>query len=316
MDLSVIIPFVNEWPLVVTTVASVSEELRGRVNFEIIAVDNWCPEVEKQGRERDKGGDHLRSVARGQPWLTVLEYKDRLSHWQAKNLGVQRSSGKFLWFCDAHCIVSRDSLYNMFTYYKRKHRELNGTLHLPLTYQILEWRSLIYRLVAQPDNGYYHYKFDQGGYVRGSAESNGDPFAVPCMSTCGMMISRELFDELGGWPTGLGIYGGGENFMNFTLATLGKSINIFPTPPLYHHGAGRGYSQAWGDLHLNRFIANYVYGGAETLDKYKQVIKGNKKVINKLVRTAIEKGREHRELIAPKQVIKIDQWAERWPYTR
>lgn len=315
MELSVIIPFVNEWPLIVTTVASISEELRGRVEFEIIAVDNWCPEVEAQGRQRDRGGDHLRAVSRGQPWLKVLEYKDRLSHWQAKNYGVERSSGRFLWFCDAHCIVSRDALYNMFVYYREKYRELNGTLHLPLTYQILEWRSLIYQLVAKPEQGYYHYKFDQNGYTRGSAKANGGHFPVPCMSTCGMMMTRELFDELGGWPKGLGIYGGGENFMNFTLAVLGKSVNIFPSPPLYHHGDKRGYSQAWGDLHLNRFIATYIFGGAETLYKYKQTIKGNTKVVNGLAKRAEEAGREHREFIEAKQQVKIEDWVKLWPYT-
>jgi hypothetical protein len=44
--LSVIVPFVNEWPQLVFTLGSIAEELRDRVNFEIIAIDNWCKEAE------------------------------------------------------------------------------------------------------------------------------------------------------------------------------------------------------------------------------------------------------------------------------
>ncbi len=311
-ELSVIIPFVNEWPLIAATVANIAEELRDRVDFEIIAIDNWCAQVAKQGRNPDRGHEHMHTVAKGHPWLKVLKYEEKLSHWQAKNLGVRESSGKFLFFCDAHCIVSRDALACMLAYYREHSEELNGTLHLPLTYHLLEWRTLIYKLVARPEDGFFHYSFDQGGYKKRAAEANGATFEVPCMSTCGMLMSREIYDELGGWPEGLGIYGGGENFINFTLAILGRKINIFPGPPLRHHGERRGYSYNWQDMQRNRLLATMMFGGVKHMRRFQKKMKGNAALAQRLGDQAVVLGREQRDMIKTKQVIEIDDWVETW----
>jgi glycosyltransferase involved in cell wall biosynthesis len=53
-ELSVIIPFCNEYPQILFTIQSIAQELRDRVDFEIIAVNNYCDEVEKQGRKEIK----------------------------------------------------------------------------------------------------------------------------------------------------------------------------------------------------------------------------------------------------------------------
>lgn len=315
MELSVIIPFVNEWPLLAATTASVHEELRDRVEHEVIVVDNWCDEVAKQGggKKPDEGHRYMsKGGSRVNPWLKSLAYDKKLSHWQAKNLGVQNSTGRFLFFCDAHCIVSRDALFNAFTYYRDHHQELNGTLHLPLTYQLLEARILVYKLNCKPDKGFFHYSFDSDRYYRESAKSNGNPFQVPCMSTCGMLMTRELYDELGGWPEGLGIYGGGENFVNFTLATLGKTINVMPGPQLRHHGAKRGYSWNYGDHYRNRTLATRVFAGKKYARRFAFNLKGPKKQNERILGEAVKLSNEHRALIKPKQVIEITDWLEQW----
>ena len=122
MKLSIIVPFVNEYPQVMFTIQSIAQSLIGRLDFEILAIDNWCEEVSLQivdgkPRERDKGGDAVAACDRYNPWLRFLKYEDTLSHWQAKNLGVKESTGDVLWFCDSHCIVSRDLVFDMFNYY-------------------------------------------------------------------------------------------------------------------------------------------------------------------------------------------------------
>lgn len=106
VELSVIVPFVGEYPQVAFTAQSVLNELRGKVDFELIMIDNWCKEVEAQNRVQDKGSNYMKSIALINPEMKVLSYDKKLSHWQSKNLGVANSTGKFLWFCDAHCVVS------------------------------------------------------------------------------------------------------------------------------------------------------------------------------------------------------------------
>jgi len=305
-ELSVIIPYCNEFPQNIFTIQDIAQELWG-LDFEILAVNNFCQEVLDQGRKEDSGYEVIEASAKVNPWLKSLHYKDKLSHWQAKNYAVAHASGKFLWFVDAHCIVARNAGRNMYKYYKEKYEDLNGTIHLPLTYKILESRRIIYKLKIDPKVGLYDYSFT------GFRESD-EPYEVPCMSTCGMMMTRGLYDELGGWPAELGIYGGGENFINFTMAVLGKSKHIFPSGCLFHHGAPRGYHWNYNDYHRNRCIAHYIFGGEELAERYIMNCKGDKNALRSILESVLnaDSCNVHREYIIDRQVYSIEDWVKKW----
>jgi glycosyltransferase involved in cell wall biosynthesis len=306
-ELSIIVPFCLEFPTVVFTLQSIAQELKNRVDFEVIAVDNFCNEVAQQsgGKQPDRASEQLPAVQRGNPWLKALKYETKLSHWQAKNLGVQHSSGKFLLFIDAHCVVSRDSIFNMLQYYREHHEQMDGTLHLPLTYHILEWHSLIYKLVDNREAGEVHYSFT--GF-----RDSPEPYEVPCMSTCGMMMSRKLYDLLGGWPVELGIYGGGENFMNFVLAILGKTKWIMPGQPLFHHGEKRGYHWTGDDYTRNRTIATYMFGGEPWAKRFIDHRRGSKEVLYRILNDVIDSCGQHRKQIEQYQQMSIEDWLHKW----
>jgi len=326
-ELSIIIPFCNEYPQNIFTIQNIAQELLDRVDFEIIGVDNFCPEAAAQKidlgmfpvakncpwcktplvlqRYPDNGGEAVRASQRGNPWLRYVKYDKKLSHWQAKNAGVAVSTGKFLWFCDAHCVISRDTLYNMFRYYRSEHERLNGSLHLPLSYKILEWHATQYKLVINKDAGEYHYSLT--GY-----KHQDEPYEVPAASTCGMMITRGLYDALGGWPVELGIYGGGENFTNFTKAVIGKKKWIFTGFPMYHHGEKRGYNWNRDDYIRNRCIATYMFGGKPLAMKMIRGTKGRPEVLDKIYNDVITKCASHRAHIKQQQVTDIDSWAAKW----
>ena len=252
-------------------------ELRDKCDFEIIVIDNHCPELqtqlEKKGVLRDKGGDYMKLLATAErPWLKYATYDQKLSHWNAKNSGVMASDGEFLWFVDSHCVPSQGSLIRMFDYYKASHELLHGTLHMPLSYMLEQpGLELIYKLVTDPEHGVVGYAFTR------YKEKKCWSYEVPCMSTCGMMMSRKIYDALGGWPSGMGIYGGGEHFVNFALAVMGYSINIFTAQPLYHYAAPRGYHYNYLDYHRNRTIATYMFGGKKWAYKYIMGIKPHDK---------------------------------------
>ena len=304
-DLSVIMPFVNEWPQLIWTVRSIAEELIDEVDFEIIAVNNYCKKMVH--KPEDKGGKHLRNVTRGNKWLKVIDWGNgkgqHLSHWNAKRVGIENSTGKFLFFVDAHCAVGKGALVKAFKLYESSN--LNGTLHLPLTYQILEWSKLIYGLVVDEKIGKLHYTF--AGYRHSES-----PYEVPCMSTCGMLVSRDIYEDLGGWPRELGIYGGGENFMNFAAAILGYQHWIMPGRPLYHHGDRRGYAFNYTDFIKNRMIANYLFGGKVWLRRMADHSKGHANVLNNLHDFVIESCSDQRNMLKAKQKISIEGWLEAW----
>jgi len=312
-DLSVIIPFCNEYPQVMFTIRNIAEELRDRVDFEIVVVDN-SKSKESISQVLDpvlktywgKDSEAVKACERGHSWLKVVEYSDHLSHWQCKNYGVKKSTGSTLWFVDSHVIVGRNSLYDMYKWYTDN--DIQGTGHLPLTYKILEWHRLIYKLVTTPEEGVYGYSFTP---YRG----NDRPFEVPVMSCCGVMLSRKLYNEFGGWPSTLGIYGGGEQFLNFTLATMGYKKYIAPGW-LCHHGEKRGYHYNYDNFVRNKILAAYMYGGKAIATLFVNhligINKGRPSVLNAMLQDVQNTQKDQRELIKSKQTIDIRDWAEGW----
>ncbi|MBU2548141.1 MAG: glycosyltransferase family 2 protein [Proteobacteria bacterium] len=321
-DLAVIIPQVNEWPQVAFTVADVYEELRDRCDVEVIVVDNWCDEAASQGRQPDRSLEYLVDMAKRLPWLKVLRYQIKLSHWQAKNLAVRSTDAPFLFFEDAHCILARDGLFNLYKYYRKAWTDLDGPIHLPWTYHLLESRLLAYKLVNNLDMGFIGYSLSQGAYHRFVATESlgpGKPFRVPCMSTNGMLVHRSFYDMLGGWPEALGIWGGGENFFNFCLATMGRKSWMMPGLPLRHHGDRRGYNYLYRDLVRNRAIAMFMIGGRSLCRRFCIHVDEDKTAppdrsgMIAIGEEVVATCRPHRDLIKARQTMTIEDWAGRWP---
>jgi hypothetical protein len=359
-DLSIIIPFVGEYPQVLFTVQATAQMLLPTgIDFEIIAVDNWCEQARGQAKvsaqkqlsafERkyeealkfklsnpnteenqmkvekmlpviedifemhksvyptyeNKSGAAIEACSRGHEWLQYVKYDECLSHWQAKTAGVNASSGRNLLFMDSHCVPSV-GIDKMLHEYERTFFKYNekGTFHMPLTYKILEWRRLIYKLVID-EEAFYSYSFT--GFR--PAE---EPYEVPCMSTCGMMISRKIFDAIGGWPVGLGIYGGGENFMNYTLAVCGFKKWIYPHVILHHHGEKRDYHYIGDDTVKNRMIAHYLFGGEDLLWRFTAHQRGSTSVLQRLANQALHDHTDHRAKIKEIQKMTIEEWTSQW----
>lgn len=324
MKLSVIIPYCNEYPQILFTVQSIMNELNVvTFDWEIVTINNYAPEVSLQNtrkisckcgkewhlkREEDKGGGKLQAYSKTHPGkLIAIEYKEKLSHWNAKNAGVVASTGDILLFLDAHCSIYSGTLRRMFSTYEEAMEWgdslSKGSLHLPLLYMLDRYsRRLIYKPVCKPENGWYNYSFTR-------YRNEPSPYTVAAMSTCGMMISRELFIQLGGWPKELGIYGGGENFINYSLAVMGKNKTILsPSMPLIHFADRRGYSFNASDLIRNRLMATYMFGGEKLLRHFSQFSKGRPTVKEKMVEDILEKCAHHRKLIESQQVIEIEDW--------
>jgi hypothetical protein len=332
----VIIPFVNEYPQVIFTVQNIAQELKGKIDFEIIVIDNYCQQFKEQvsnqnlqkakaaaettdaakivelmaefrSPEPDKGGSMLKACSgRINPWLKYTTWTKGLSHWQAKRVGVNISEGDVFWFCDSHCIVSNGGVQDMYKYYLNNYATIDGSIHLPLTYKILESRRLIYKVVtSELDKGLIDYSFTP-------LRIHDHPFKVPCMSCCGVMISKELYEEIGGWPLELGIYGGGEQFLNFTLSVMGKNKWIYPKGTLFHFGEARSYHYLYDDYIRNKMIAAYIHSGESWVSLFSSNCKGRPATLSAMKDAVIKKCKPHRELVKSKQVINIRDWAKQW----
>lgn len=351
-SVSVIIPFVGEYPQVLFTIQAVAQELIDTdIPFEIIAVDNYCEEVVEQARfsmERiysslltrlknqkvnnpadmvnknlpdfqhahkntyvmyeNKSGEAVKAASALNPWLKYMTVPDTLSHWECKRRACMEAKYNNFLFLDAHTIPAKGSIFNMLSDYvlNKMDYDKKGTFHMPLTYKILESRRLIYKMKIEKD--FYGYVFTRYSNCSGIA------YEVPCMSTCGMLISREVYNRVGGWPSGMTMYGGGENFMNYTLSVLGLKKFIFPGATLFHHGEKRDYHYTYDGMIFNRMIAHYLFGGLSGLKKYTEGLPGNierGKKIN-FINQIIDEQSDHRSFIRDQQKIGIEEWAKKW----
>jgi hypothetical protein len=242
-------------------------------------------------------------------WLVYKRYDDKLSHWNAKRVGALLSKGEVLWFLDAH-IMPSPGIGKAVRYYFDNQEELDGSMHFPLTYHILEKQRLIYKTDIVIETGQFHYKFKNYEF-----DHRDGLFEVPVMSTCGMLISRDLYKLTGGWPKELGIYGGGENFMNYTLAILGKKKYIYTPHTIFHHGDKRGYKYDGPDWDRNRTIANFLFAGEDAAvrwvwehAKHIQASRHKTNMLNEVFHLCSKQ----RALILDRQEVCIEDWCKKW----
>ena len=346
-DLSIIIPFAGEYPQAIFTIQAIAQSLIGKLDFEIIAVNNMCSELTNQWdnlkvkslrkannrtfskevvsdiidmlppQMNDRAGEAIKASAKGNEWLTYMEFKDRLSHWECKRLACKQAKADTFLFIDAHCIPSLgiDEMYRSYHspvqtsngYENFDYSEM-GTMHMPLTYKILEWHRLIYKMAI--DNEFYGYSFTPFR----EPNAYNDPYEVPVMSTCGMMISRAVYECVGGWPKGMYAYGGGENFMNYALSVTGKRKWIYPGVTCHHHGDRRDYHYTYDGTLINRLLAHYLFGGFDKLRKLASVSKGDPDAVKSFVHQILssEVHKVHRDIIKENANYDLDIWADKW----
>ena len=181
-------------------------------------------------------------------------------------------------------------------------QEKVGGLHCLIHYMLDETRGLEYTPL-----------FGSFGYHFSTEQKKTKPYIVPVMSCCGVMYLKSTFVELGGWNKELGIYGGGESYINFKQGVCGRYQWIDPAARLWHYADKRGYSWNYQDYVRNYFIAAYTVGGEKWLDALaEQRIKGKKdrpEVINNIKQDVIEKCKDDREFIAQRQVKTYEEYA-------
>lgn len=325
IEVSAIIPFINETPQIVFTIQSLIEELTGFCEFEIIAVDNMSHDsfMCEAGRMEDKkfipAPDGRKWPVRSRRYfhgpkgqirtwffrkgiIKYIQYDDSLGHWQAKNKGIEVSTGKYLFFLDAHCIMKRDSVRKMIQFLRDRPDEKIGGIHAYICY-MLDSHPLEYEVKAK----FFGYRFC-------SAQKRTEPYKVCVMSTCGMISPRSVIEELGGWSKELGIYGGGESYINWTQSTCGYPHWIHPEATCWHWADKRGYSWNHTDYMRNGMIAAYVVGDDKWLEQQIEAYqkKGNRDHVRNVGEDVRIKCAEDRVLIKSKQTETFDEFIERW----
>lgn len=368
-DLAVIIPYSGEFPHVHYTLQSLLTELSDQVSFEIILVDNSPTEQQSQvdraldcmlKDEKDtswlirlKRSNHFshwgaKNDAVSQtnaPFLFFLDAHCLVAPGTLRDMfRLYKSSWEML-NGSLHLPISDFLKADWPKVYRLVYDEAIGLLHyenkraefkiddMALTHVITidkaltkESRERLEALIASWRDPAI---FDVPYYpVLPVIPSHTVP--APCMSTCGMMCHRShIVDDLQYWPEELGSYGGGENYYNFTMARLGRNINIFPVTPLRHWSIpgvwSRDYQITYSQWAENIVIATYLVAGEEWVDRLLtgrqslpdwhpvRCLHGNRR-FERGMRELITRPSlvQRHDILNERALMTIEQWAEKW----
>ncbi|XP_076024661.1 polypeptide N-acetylgalactosaminyltransferase 10 [Genypterus blacodes] len=223
---SVIIPFHNEgWSSLLRTVHSVLNRSPPQLIAEIILVDDFS----------DK--EHLKValdeyVAR-LPKVHILRTEKREGLIRARLIGAAAAKGEVITFLDSHC-------------------EANVNWLPPMLDRIaLNRKTIVCPMIDVIDNDNFAYVTQAGDAMRGAfdwemyykripippqlqKDDPSEPFESPIMAGGLFAVDRKWFWEMGGYDTGLEIWGGEQYEISFKVWMCGGRMEDIPCSRVGH----------------------------------------------------------------------------------
>lgn len=273
MKLSIIIPSRGEFTNLKFTMQSMIDKLLGPFGvgeFEILAGMNFPTDVEWAW---------LHKLAWTKLGVIVPVRQDEVaSCWQTRNACMKVAKGDYLFFADSHIITKADSLVRAIEW----HKGWKGMLKFGNNYMLEVPYRVCYQYRWQPEKFW-------GAWSRVAPES---PDYHIMMGGSHHMTDRSVYEEIGGWNPHLGIYGGGEPYMDFKMQMFGYPIRCYPEFQVYHLAERRGYAWNNDDLWRNFMVAAWAIGGEEAIAplvaNYTKACKGVERYLDRLVELKAE----------------------------
>ncbi|KAG5284508.1 hypothetical protein AALO_G00027470 [Alosa alosa] len=223
---SVVIPFHNEgWSSLLRTVHSILNRSPPQLIAEIILVDDFS----------DK--EHLKSSLEDYmarlPKVRILRTKKREGLIRTRLLGAAAAKGEVITFLDSHC-------------------EANVNWLPPLLDRIAQNRkTIVCPMIDVIDHDNFGYETQAGDAMRGAFDwemyykripipsklqnsDTSEPFESPVMAGGLFAVDRKWFWELGGYDTGLEIWGGEQYEISFKVWMCGGRMEDIPCSRVGH----------------------------------------------------------------------------------
>jgi len=251
LDLSVIIPIINEWPHIFYTVHSIMSDLADEnIDYEIIIVDNGSESEEKE---------KLAPLCEHYP-IKLISYSPQ-SDLLSLREGIRKSKGKTISFVGGHTLFSKNFFSKSLNILEKGEAE---GVHCPVSYG-WSWpldinHTKVYQYYLEPYNndekfgvGYSFLKLDE------------QPYKVASQATVGFTFLKDSWFEIGEVNEGL-IYvgGGGETYIDLKMWMFGFTLLLEPDITAIHFNSPRNYPPTPNYYaHRNSFITYHTLGGEE-----------------------------------------------------
>lgn len=230
-SVSVVVPSYNEGPYLLQTVDSLLAGLPA--DGELIVVDDRSTDGSTEFLTgRDRRLRHLRPPA-------------RLGAVASRNLGAGQADGELLVFSDAHVMVPGGWA-----------EEFAAVLRRPTT----GVAGAVITDMEHPDSKGYGLRFvDHALTCAWGACLDDRPFPVPLVGAGFMAIRRRLFEELGGFDSGMRVYGMEDPDLNLRLWTYGYECLVVPGVEAAHLFRPEHDFQHWTDMLHNMLRLGIVH---------------------------------------------------------
>jgi hypothetical protein len=212
-------------------------------DYEIVVVQN---DVEPEDAE------YFEKLTWSRQGVIVPIALEEGSAWQARRIGSERARGDYIFWCDSHVVVRGDDLRRAVDW----HLGWRGVLKFGLNY-----------FLDHPARTLYQYDWKPERFWGTWTRRRPDPpdYRIMLSGSHGL-IDRSVYEEIGGIHPALGIYGGGEPYLDFKVQMFGYEVRCSPAHQVYHIAERRGYSWDNDDLWRNFMISAYAIGGDEALE--------------------------------------------------
>lgn len=243
LNLSIIIPTWNTAEITVKCVRSLQKYLK---NFphEIIIVDNASTDNTVAKFKKEKG-------------IVLIQNKKNLGFAKACNIGSKKSKGDYLFFLNSDMIALDSSLIKMYEYLKNNPKiGLIGPKYLNIDRSV---QGSVFP-PQTPLNALKEFWLGKNAYSKYSPRSK-KPIEVHSLSGGAILISKKLFNEVGGWDERYFMY-----FEDLELCRqikkLGYKIFYYPQCRFVHRHGASGQKLADSSNQWRRLVpSSKIYHG-------------------------------------------------------
>jgi len=152
--------------------------------------------------------------------VRVFRLQERLGAAASRNFGAQHASGEALLFSDAH-VEARTAWA----------RPLLRVLQRPWVGAV---GPALTSLLRPGCKGYGLYFTDAGLNIDWLELNGSKPYPVPLLGGFFLVMRREIFDSVGGWDSGLVVWGMEDLELSVRLWTYGYKCLLVPTVDIAH----------------------------------------------------------------------------------
>ena len=247
-SLSVVVISLNEGESLRLTVDNLQDTLPPQ--SEIIVVDD---------RSTDGSVDFLSG---GYPGVTLLRPAERLGVARARNFGAQHATGDVLVFSDAHVRVPEG--------WSAPLLELLGRSNVGAVAPAIG----TLQPAAAASTGYGQKWSDASLAVGWLSQQSSTPYPVPLLCGCFIAVRRDVFTEIGGFDSGMVVWGAEDSELSIRLWTLGYECWVAPEVDVQHAFRARfPYEVKWEPVLHNRLRLATMHFGPRRLQRVVERLK-------------------------------------------